>query len=325
RGRVAGKSLEGVADALQSPFHGSPGAQLRGILRGQTQGIGLAPPASAIQNEQRRQVGASFTQHHRLIEERVTQERCFHVGWSNLLARGGHDDVLEAPSDADAAIMDSSLVTRVQPSIPVERGCGLGRALPIPQHDTVAVSLELLLRANSHQNPGQRAAHRLWIVVLRNVAGNHRGALGHSISLQDRYSERKEGARNLESHGRTTSHRRTQTPTEARAQHLPDLSIEQRKNQPIGEAELCRSSLLVTEAAPAHLYGGLQDMGSEPAPADRLAQGGVCAFVNARHRYENRGPYGEQIFREQSDGACICNGCARGHGKVVADGALARM
>src|SRR5205085_3678539 len=144
----------------------------------------------AVERDQRRDVRAAVANPQAGTDERVGPEPPLEQSGGDVLATGGHEDLLGATGDAqESLVVDLPEVAGAQPAV---LGHGLGgcvRVVPVAAHDLTTGDEDLAVVGDPDRGPGERAADGADAEVPRDVHRHGAAALGQPVALQDRYAD----------------------------------------------------------------------------------------------------------------------------------------
>ena len=278
-----------------------------------------------VQDRHHAEVRLALPEQHHLLEQRIARDRRFDIHRWHFLAVGEDDDLLQPPGDVDVPLrVDARGVAGVEPAIRPDHRLGRFRVVPIAQHDVRPLDQQRIVLADLDLNPRESPADTRRNVVFRTIGGHGRAGFGEPVTLQHPQAQPDKHARNVGRQSRTAGKCGPQTAAEPRQDFSCDQGVQHRPHQ---ERRFPRPApLLMLEARIAHAHRQLEQLLPHRRPLSELpADRPIDALVDAWHRYQQRRPYGLQVFRELRDRARIRRRRPGHDAEVVAAGALQGM
>src|SRR5229473_6340810 len=150
------------------------------------------PGRVPVGHDQGGDVWPSIPDHHRPLDERVAHQ--LHLEWlrRDVLADSGFEKGLLAVGDAQEAIgVDDADVTRTEPSVFEDLGCGL-RLVVVAQHVAWALDQDLAVIRDLQLHSAKGLAHGAEPMGIRSVGRGSRARLGQAPALIDGHPDRPE-------------------------------------------------------------------------------------------------------------------------------------
>ena len=144
---------------------------------------------------------------HGLADQRMCPQSVLEQCRGDVLAAGGHDDLLLAADDGqEAVVVDRAEIAGVEPAVG-EDGVGLLLVVPVAAEHDAARDEQLAVVVEAHAVAGQQLSDRADLDVVDPVDGDRRAGLGEAVALVDR--QRRRRGRSGRAGRRAARHRRS--------------------------------------------------------------------------------------------------------------------